>query len=72
MAIVPSPSRWRNALFALLIGLVTLAIYLPTLRYGFLDWDDQNTVAVNPDFDPPALRTGGTIGRGRISNCTCR
>src|SRR5689334_8594340 len=60
----PSPSRWRSALLALLIGVVTLAIYLPTLRDDFLDWDDQNTVAVNPDFNPPTPENWGHYWTG--------
>src|SRR5690348_3260693 len=58
-AIDPSDSRGRNAVLALLIGVVTLAFYLPTLRNEFLDWDDQETVAVNPDFNPPTPENWG-------------
>jgi tetratricopeptide (TPR) repeat protein len=37
---------------SLLLAAPVAAIYAPTLRHDFLDWDDNETVQHNPDFDP--------------------
>jgi len=39
----------RPRLIALLLALVTLAIYLPVARHGFLNNDDDEYVTENPD-----------------------
>jgi protein O-mannosyl-transferase len=49
----PHP-RGLTPVLTLLVALITLAVYLPTARHNFLDWDDQDTVAANPDFIRPA------------------
>jgi Tfp pilus assembly protein PilF len=38
-----------------LIGM-TFAVYLPVLRHGFVNWDDQTEIYQNPDLDPVTLR----------------
>jgi tetratricopeptide (TPR) repeat protein len=37
-----------NGLICLALGLITLAVYLPALRYPFLQYDDQQYVTENP------------------------
>jgi hypothetical protein len=48
---------WRTALnshsialSALLIGLVTLVVFLPAIHDGFVNWDDDVNLVNNPDF----------------------
>src|SRR2546425_103623 len=47
--------RLRN-LICLALGLITLALYLPSLRHDFLEYDDQEYVTSNPH-----VRAGLTI-----------
>ncbi len=50
----PSPSRcvpW----ICLLSGLLTVATFYPVLHCGFVNWDDMEHVARNPDMNPPTL-----------------
>ena len=37
-------------LIAILIGLVTLAVFLPAIHGGFVNWDDDVNLVNNPDF----------------------
>ena len=46
--LAPPPSRKSTLLIALALGWITLAIYLPSLRHDFLDYDDQQYVTDNP------------------------
>ena len=39
-----------SLIVAVLIGLVTLALFLPTLHNGFVNWDDDVNLINNPDF----------------------
>lgn len=41
---------WSRFLPALLVGLVAVAVFLPTLRNGFVDWDDDRNIVNNPEF----------------------
>ena len=59
-----SPRPWQALLLALVIGVVAFAVYLPTLGHKFLDWDDQGTVATNPDFNPPDMGKWGHYWTG--------
>lgn len=47
--VVPPPpsKRRRIGLLALALGAITLALYLPTLRHDFVDYDDQQYVTEN-------------------------
>ena len=50
----PSPQKRRALpiwLMSLLIVVLTAAIYWPVIGHDFLDWDDNQTVQHNPDFD---------------------
>lgn len=55
------PEPVRNPRITLIIcltlGLVTLALYLPSLRHDFVDYDDQQYVS-----DNPRVRAGLTLG----------
>jgi tetratricopeptide (TPR) repeat protein len=42
------PSRRVKYLLGLVLGIITLALYLPSLRNHFLDYDDQQYVTENP------------------------
>jgi tetratricopeptide (TPR) repeat protein len=42
------PSAKGKGLLGLVLGIITLALYLPSLRHGFLDYDDQQYVTENP------------------------
>lgn len=54
----PAPNPPRSALktsavsiaVAILVGVVTLALFLPTLNNGFVNWDDDVNLINNPDF----------------------
>ena len=43
-------------MLGLVLGIFTLALYLPSLRHSFLDYDDQQYVTENPH-----VRDGLTI-----------
>jgi tetratricopeptide (TPR) repeat protein len=53
-----SPSRgpltWACA--ALLLALV-VGVYFPVASFSFVDWDDQETILHNPDFNPVKLES---------------
>lgn len=38
------------AIAALLIGLLTLAVFLPALNHGFVNWDDDRNLITNPNY----------------------
>ena len=59
-----APRPWQALLLALAVGVVAFAVYLPTLGHKFLDWDDQGTVAINPDFNPPDMGKWGHYWTG--------
>jgi len=41
---------------ALLVAALTLAVFSPVLRNGFVDsWDDDLAITQNPDYNPPRL-----------------
>lgn len=44
----------------LIVALCVLAVYWPSLSFGPLNWDDQNTIFQNPAFHPPSWRTAAT------------
>lgn len=48
-----TPRPWQALLLALATAAVAFAVYIPSFNHKFLDWDDQGTVATNPDFNPP-------------------
>jgi len=50
------PTAKGKSLLGVVLGVVTLALYLPSLRHGFLDYDDQQYVTENPH-----VRAGLTI-----------
>jgi hypothetical protein len=39
-----------DAIAALLIGLLTLAVFLPALNNGFVNWDDERNLINNPNY----------------------
>src|SRR3954471_11488851 len=42
-------SNYRTKLLpCLVLGFITLALYLPSLRFGFIGYDDQQYVTENP------------------------
>jgi tetratricopeptide (TPR) repeat protein len=45
---VAAQRRWLGWLLAVLLVLVTMALYWPVTSYGFFDADDNNFVAANP------------------------
>src|SRR2546428_2406862 len=49
---VPSalPQRWGSWLVPVLIALVTLAAFLPTLQNQFVNWDDHENLLDNPHY----------------------
>jgi protein O-mannosyl-transferase len=51
-----SPSASRSALWiCLLLAALTAATFYPVLQNGFVNWDDMEHVARNPDMNPPTL-----------------
>lgn len=46
------PRGWRPLWLAGLVFVVTLAVFLPVLRNGFVEWDDPFTVRDNPHLSP--------------------
>lgn len=51
---VPAPNPRRKALsLALFIFSLTLLVFTPVVRHGFLTWDDKDAISDNTDFKPP-------------------
>ncbi len=50
----PAPSR-SIAWICLLLAALTAATFYPVLHNGFVNWDDMEHVARNPDMNPPTL-----------------
>ena len=46
----PSPPRWVSWLVPVLIALVTVAAFLPTLHNQFVNWDDHENLRDNPHY----------------------
>jgi Tfp pilus assembly protein PilF len=44
--------RWKAVAACLLLIGIVLAVYHPILRNQFVNWDDQNEIYENPDFNP--------------------
>src|SRR5213594_5175026 len=44
------PQRWGSWLVPVLIALVTLAAFLPTLQNQFVNWDDHENLLDNPHY----------------------
>src|SRR5437870_9543454 len=44
------PQRWVPRLIPVLIALVTVAAFLPTLHNQFVNWDDEENFLDNPDY----------------------
>ena len=57
----PSPSilKFPASRAGILVLLITLAVWLPTLRNDFVDWDDLNMIVTNPRFNPPTWASTG-------------
>ncbi|HEX4056613.1 MAG TPA: tetratricopeptide repeat protein [Tepidisphaeraceae bacterium] len=49
-----SPSR-RVPWICLLLAVLTVGTFYPVLRCGFVNWDDMEHVARNPDMNPPTF-----------------
>jgi tetratricopeptide (TPR) repeat protein len=47
---VAAKSAWAHSLVPLFVGLVTCAVFLPSLSNDFLNWDDDTTLANNPHY----------------------
>src|SRR5882757_795189 len=45
-----SNDRLLSRSVAILIGLITLAVFLPALQNGFVNWDDDANLVNNPNF----------------------
>jgi tetratricopeptide (TPR) repeat protein len=45
----------RLFLIAIIIGLISFALYLPTLEHDFLNMDDMNNIVNNPNMSVPDL-----------------
>ena len=43
----------------LAVAAFALAIFIPVLGHGFVNWDDQEAIFQNPDFQPPTLEKLG-------------
>src|SRR3954463_3621101 len=57
LAAPPARRRPLNGLLTpLALIAMTFAVYLPVLRHGFVNWDDQTEIYQNPDLDPVTLR----------------
>jgi Tfp pilus assembly protein PilF len=50
----PAPSR-SVGWICLLLAALTAAAFYPVLRNGFVNWDDTEHVAANPDMNPPTI-----------------
>ncbi|MGD0464019.1 MAG: tetratricopeptide repeat protein [Tepidisphaeraceae bacterium] len=50
----PAPSR-SVGWICLLLAALTAAAFYPVLRNGFVNWDDMEHVARNPDMNPPTI-----------------
>lgn len=49
-------SRGADLRAALLAGVLTLFVFSPVLRHGFIEsWDDAEAITENPDYNPPRL-----------------
>jgi tetratricopeptide (TPR) repeat protein len=44
----PPALAWLRWAAPLAVALITLVVFLPTLRYGFVEWDDPVEVTANP------------------------
>lgn len=62
-------ARW---LIPLLLALVTLLAFLPTVQNGFVDWDDTATLVENPSFAVSAGPSSGGCGPASTWGTTCR
>jgi tetratricopeptide (TPR) repeat protein len=49
-AALTSAPRWIHRLAPLLVALITLAVFLPTLQNQFVSWDDDVTFLDNPHY----------------------
>jgi len=49
-AVLTSAPRWMHRLAPLLVALVTLAVFLPTLQNQFVGWDDDVNFLDNPHY----------------------
>jgi Flp pilus assembly protein TadD len=49
------PRRARTAAVVLFLILLPLLVFSGVLRHGFVDWDDQEQLDRNPDFNPPTV-----------------
>jgi tetratricopeptide (TPR) repeat protein len=47
--------RRRVAILLILLTTAVGVTFIPVLRHGFVNWDDQAQLYQNPDFNPPAL-----------------
>ncbi len=47
---------------ALIVAALAVLVFIPTVTYEFLSWDDYKTLARNPDFNPPP---GESVNIGR-------
>jgi hypothetical protein len=52
----------------LLVFAITLAVWLPSLRNDFVDWDDLNMIVHNPRFNPPTPAGAGWYWTHRAWN----
>lgn len=50
----PSPRRRTPGLVALTVAVIVAAVYLPALRLGYVDFDDQAYILENPHLQKPA------------------
>src|SRR4051812_9044504 len=50
-----APQIRRLVLAALLLAGISLATFWPVCRASLLNWDDQDQIERNPDFNPPRL-----------------
>ena len=40
----------RNLIFLSAVLVISFAVYLPCLQYGFVNWDDSENIYKNPDI----------------------
>ncbi len=54
----PVQNQQVKSLICAALGLITLALYLPALQHGFVEYDDQQYVTDNPRVQAGLTRTG--------------
>jgi protein O-mannosyl-transferase len=52
----PAFPAWMRWISPLILFLLVLGVFTPLLKCDFVDWDDRETIALNPIFNPPSLQ----------------